>query len=141
LSEQGRVDRHARLDQTTAGLFHTLDEVGREERRGEGQEIERDEEEFVEEAENEQDGLEQKLVSFVSFHGWGLVCVDTNLVGIVQVQKPALALVDILVARVGTANNQGSVHVHVVAGEVECNQALEDDGPSRKGRGQEDQQA
>lgn len=44
-------------------------------------------------------------------------------------------------ARVGTANNQGSVHVHVVAGEVERNQALEDDGPSREGRGQEDKQA
>lgn len=69
-----------------------------------------------------------------------LVCVDTNLVGIVQVQKPALALVDILVARVGTANNQGGVHVHVMAGEVERNQALEDDGPSREGRRQEDQQ-
>jgi hypothetical protein len=33
--------------------------VGREEWRGEGQEIERNEEDFIEEAENEQDGLER----------------------------------------------------------------------------------
>lgn len=59
LSEQGCVDRHTWLDQTTAGLLHALDKVGREERRGEGQEIERNEEDFVEEAENEQDGLER----------------------------------------------------------------------------------
>lgn len=31
--------------------------------------------------------------------------------------------------------------MHIVAGEVECNQALEDDGPSRECRGQENQQA
>lgn len=81
------------------------------------------------------------MVSFIEFDGGELGSVDTNLVGVVQVQKPALALVDILVARIRAAHNQSSVHVHVVAGEVECNQALEDDGPSREGRGQEDQQA
>lgn len=66
---------------------------------------------------------------------------EANLVGVIQVQQPALALVDVLVARVGASNNQSGVHVHVVAGEVERNQALEDDGPSRKGRRQENQQA
>lgn len=64
-----------------------------------------------------------------------------NLVGVVQVQQPALALIDVLVARVGASNNQSSIHVHVVAGEVERNQALEDNGPSREGRRQENQQA
>lgn len=44
-------------------------------------------------------------------------------------------------ARVGATDNQGSVHVHIVAGEVERNQALEHNRPSREGRGQKHQQA
>lgn len=52
-----------------------------------------------------------------------------------------MALVDVLVARVGASDDEGGVHVHVVARKVEGDEALEENGPSRKGRGQEDEQA
>lgn len=61
-----------------------------------------------------------------------------HLVGIVEAEKPVLARIDVLVARIGARDNKGSIHVHVVAGEIKGNQALEDDGPSREGGGQED---
>jgi hypothetical protein len=67
LSEQRRVDRDARLDQATAGLLHALDEVRREEGRREGQEIERNEEDFVEEAEDEEYGL-KRIGSAITQH-------------------------------------------------------------------------
>lgn len=43
-------------------------------------------------------------------------------------------------ALVGAAHGQGGVHVHVVAGQVEGDQALEEDGPARPGGAEEDQQ-
>lgn len=39
------------------------------------------------------------------------------------------------------AHGQSRVHVDVVAGQVKGDQSLEDDGPARKGRRQEHQQA
>lgn len=65
----------------------------------------------------------------------------TNLVGVVKVQEPALTLVDILVTRVGATDKESSIHVNVVAGEVEGDKGLEENGPSREGRGEEDEQA
>ena len=38
------------------------------------------------------------------------------------------------------AHAQGSVHVHVVAGQVQRDQPLEDDAPAREGLREEDQQ-
>lgn len=38
------------------------------------------------------------------------------------------------------AHGQSGIHVDVVTGQVQADQALEDDAPSRPGRGQEDQQ-
>jgi hypothetical protein len=49
----------------------------------------------------------------------------TYLVGVVQVQEPILALVNVLMARVGASDYKSSIHVHIVAREVESNQALE----------------
>lgn len=71
----------------------------------------------------------------------GCKTVVTYLVGVVQVEQPVLAFINVLVARVGAANHKRSIHVHVVAGEIESNQALEKNGPSREGRGQEDEEA
>ena len=64
-----------------------------------------------------------------------------DLVGVVQIQDPAAALVDLLVRLADAAHDQRGVHVHVVAGEVEGDEALEDDGPAREGGGEEDEQA
>lgn len=63
------------------------------------------------------------------------------LVGVVQIQKPVLALVNVLVARVGATDHEGSIHVHVVAGEVNGNQTLEENSPSRESGRQEDEEA
>lgn len=63
------------------------------------------------------------------------------LVRVVEIQQPALAFVDVLVTRIGAINDQGRVHVDVVASEIERNQALENDGPPRKGRREEDEEA
>lgn len=61
----------------------------------------------------------------------------TNLIGVVQVEQPALRLVDVLMARINATNNKSSVHMHVMAGKVECDEALEDNSPSWEGRGKE----
>lgn len=63
------------------------------------------------------------------------------LVGVVERQDAAARLVDVLVAVLGAAHGQGGVHVHVVARQVERDQALEQDGPAREGRRQEHEQA
>lgn len=60
---------------------------------------------------------------------------------VVLVEDPAAAGVDLLVALVGTTHAQRSVHVHVVTGQVQANQTLEDDSPSGPGGAQEDNQA
>lgn len=57
LLEQGGVHGGAGLDVGAARLLDRLDEVGREERRGKGEEVEGDEEEFVEAAKDEEDSL------------------------------------------------------------------------------------
>lgn len=60
------------------------------------------------------------------------------LVCVIQVQDPAARLVHLLVA-LAVTHDQCSVHVHVVTGQVEGDQALEDQRPARKGGGQEDE--
>jgi len=45
------------------------------------------------------------------------------------------------VALVGSTDTQSSVHVHIVTGEVQGNQTLEDNRPARPGGAQEDEQA
>lgn len=44
-------------------------------------------------------------------------------------------------AGIDTPDDERRVHVHVVACKVDGDEALEDDGPAREGRRQEDQQA
>lgn len=64
----------------------------------------------------------------------------TYLVGVVLPQNPAAACRHVLVALGAAAHAQGSVHVHVVAGQVQRDQTLEDDAPAREGLRQENQQ-
>lgn len=60
------------------------------------------------------------------------VISGTYLVGVVEAKKPVLALINALVASVATRNYKSGIHVHVVTGEVESNQALENNSPSRE---------
>lgn len=60
---------------------------------------------------------------------------------VVLVEDPAAAGVDLLMTLVGTTHTQRSVHVHVVTGQVQADQALKDDSPSGPGGAQEDNQA
>lgn len=83
-----------------------------------------------------------RLVEKGEVWGWQRgVGREMYLVGVVERQNAATRLVDVLVAVVGAAHGQRRIHVHVVAGKVERNQALEHDGPAREGRRQEDEQA
>lgn len=66
---------------------------------------------------------------------------QTNLVGVVKVHDAAPARGDVLVALALAAHDQGRVHVHVVAGEVQADQALEDHRVCGFGGGEEDEQA
>lgn len=59
--------------------------------------------------------------------------------GVILVQDPAAARVDLLVALRRATHAQRSVHVHVVASQVQTDQALKQDRPPRPGRAQEDQ--
>lgn len=57
VAEQRRVDLRAAVDRFGRVVGDGFEEGGREERGGEGEEVERDEEGFVEGAGDEQDGL------------------------------------------------------------------------------------
>lgn len=60
---------------------------------------------------------------------------------VILVKDPAAAGVDLLVALIGTTHAQGGIHVHVVTGQVQADQTLEDDSPSGPGGAEEDDQA
>ena len=60
LPEERRVDGGAGLDEAAARLLDALNQVGRQQRRGEGQQVEGDEEELVEGAKDEQDVLQPR---------------------------------------------------------------------------------
>lgn len=55
-------------------------------------------------------------------------------------EDPTPAGVDLLVTLARRSHGQCGVHVDVVTGEIETDQALEDDTPARKGGSQKDQQ-
>jgi hypothetical protein len=59
---------------------------------------------------------------------------------VIHVQNPTPLGINLLVA-LSASHAQTRVHVHVVAGEIQTDQALEDNTPSGKGRRKEHQQA
>lgn len=59
---------------------------------------------------------------------------------VVLVQNPASGRINLLVALAGTTPAQGGIHVHVMAGHVQANQTLENNGPPRPSRAQENKQ-
>jgi hypothetical protein len=56
-------------------------------------------------------------------------------------QDPASALVDLLVAGVTAAHLQTGVHVNVVRSQIQTDEELKHDAPSREGLCKEDEQA
>lgn len=138
LADDGRVGLGAGLDLGAGG---GLEQLGREVRGGEGEEVEADEEELVEGAADEEERLEKRSQHESRLELVCDGCVGAYLVRVVEVEDPAAALVDALVAARGTTHGERRIHVDVVAGEVEREQALEDDGPSREGAGEEDEEA
>jgi hypothetical protein len=66
---------------------------------------------------------------------------QTYVVGVVLLQDPAPALIHVLVALFAAAHAQRRIHVHIVARQVERDEALEHDAPARESLRQEDEQA
>lgn len=67
--------------------------------------------------------------------------VGPYVVGVVLLQEPTPALIDVLVALSAAAHTKRRIHVHVVTGQIERDQALEDNAPARESLRQEDEQA
>ena len=63
----------------------------------------------------------------------------TYVVGVVLLEQPAPALIHILVALVRASHAQRRVHVHVVARQIQRDEALEHNAPSRERLRQEDE--
>lgn len=59
---------------------------------------------------------------------------------VILVKNPATAGINLFVALACTAHGQGSVHVHVVTGQVQTDETLEEDGPSGPSGTQENKQ-
>lgn len=59
---------------------------------------------------------------------------------VVLVENPASLGIYLLVAHVRAAHAESGVHVHIMTGHVQADQALEDDGPTRPRGAQEHQQ-
>lgn len=100
------VGRVSGLHRGGLGITDRLEERRREDRRGEGEQIEADEEKLIESAANEQDNLVEQQESVLTIH------TDQLPVGlkmpypavVVLVEDPAAAGVDLLVALIGTAH-------------------------------------
>lgn len=58
---------------------------------------------------------------------------DAYLVVVVEMQQTAAALLDFFVALAAVTHGERGVHVHVVASEVQADEALEEQRPSGKG--------
>jgi len=98
-----------------------LEEGGRQNGRREGEEVQRDEKDFVEGAEEEED----RLIVF-SAYVWELEYQGfAYLVIVVEIQKSAPALINLLVTLARSSHGQGRVHVHVMARQIETDEALE----------------
>ena len=65
----------------------------------------------------------------------------THFVRVVEVQDPTPARIHLLMALPLPRHGQRRVHVHVMARQIQADQSLEQNRPSRPGRAQEHQQA
>lgn len=67
--------------------------------------------------------------------------ITAYFVCVVEIQNPTPVLVNLFVALVRPAHHKRGIHVNIVTGKVQGDQALEDNSPSREGRRQKDQKA
>jgi hypothetical protein len=65
----------------------------------------------------------------------------TYVVRVIHLQHPTPTLIHLLMALPTPAHTQRSIHVHIMARQIQANQALENDTPSREGARKEDKQA
>jgi len=83
-----------------------------------------------------------KRTFWVGLAGWTRDEAEREyVIGVVLLEHPAATLVDLLVALAASPHGQGGIHVHVVAGQIERDEALENNAPPGKGRGEEDEEA
>jgi len=94
-----------------------LEERWREKGRGEGEEIEGDEEDFVEATEDEED----------------------SLIRVIQVQNPASRFIDLLVTGIPSSHNKGRIHVNIMTSQIQRDESLKEESPPRPGRRKEDE--
>ena len=121
------------------GIADGLQKRGGQHRRRKRKEVETNEAELIKSAANEQHGLDNKQSVSHSTHQ--IRATSSYLAVVVLVEHPVPVGVDLLVALVGPAHAQRRIHVHVVTGQVQRDQTLENDGPPGPGGAQEDQQA
>ena len=110
-----------------AGRLISGKEGGREGRRGEGEEVEGYEEKLIECADREEHVLSihgnQHVGSRVTAH-----CadeVDGYLVRIVKVEQLRPILVDFFVTHPSPGHGQRSIHVHIMARQIQADEPLE----------------
>lgn len=136
LAQQSPVNLSSGLD-----VIHDrcLQQGRRECRRGEGEKVEGDEEELVGgTADEEEDlvGLTSAKRSLEKVQN-----IVTHPVRIIEIQDPTPVLVHFLVALIRPTHDKCGIHVDVVTGKVQRDQALEEDCPPREGRRQENEEA
>lgn len=65
----------------------------------------------------------------------------TYPIGVVQMQNPTATLIDLLMACLASTHFQACIHVDVVGSQVQADEDLKHNAPSRECLGQEDQEA
>lgn len=127
LSQQRPVDLRSGLDII---YNRSLQEGRRQCWRGKGEQIEGDKEELVGSAADEEENLFYRVSKTLQVVPKSDA---THPVRVVEIQDPASVLVHLLVALIRSTHDKCGIHVDVVTGEVQRDQALEDDGPPREG--------
>lgn len=108
---RSRVGGVARLRGGGHRIRDGLEKRGRQDRRGERQQVDANEEGLVESTADEQHGLNDWSVEIRKDKVW-----LTYLAIVVLVEGPVGFGVDLLVALVGSTDAQSGVHVHIVTG-------------------------
>lgn len=114
-----------------------VQEGGGEERRAEGEEVEGDEEDFVHEAEDEEDSLEFLLASCAPY--FELPEFKTYLVRVIKVQDVRTALIHLLMALSLPTHNKRRIHMHIMTRQIQRNQTLENNRPAWESGCEEDE--
>lgn len=83
----------------------------------------------------------RRIESVDVYQGVKEVGREAYIIRVVHLQHPTPALIDLLMALSAPAHAQRRVHVHIMARQIQADQALEDDAPPGECRSQEHKQA